>query len=258
MKSTTFYRLFLFIAPVIFSVFSLIASAQTQHVFKKGDRVLVSPLSLKDDKYWRPGTVTDVNIYAGKYAYTVACDPETQNGSASSFVVHEEWIKPLPAANENANTNNHAQTQTVNSTTAQTTTTQKPNTTVACPPSDPNTKGKTALEQSLRGAVRTDFEREPQPGEDGRVTVTFQNFSIGQPHAYRDYEDPSEAKGTTIYPVNATFTTCTDYNTRIVTLKRERAFSCYKNTAGEWVCDVTAAANTNVKDETKSIEKPKQ
>ena len=114
------------------------------------------------------------------------------------------------------------------------------------------------MENSFRGAIRKGFEREPRPGEDGKVTVTIQSLSVGQAHAYRVYEDPNEARGKSIYPVRATFTTCTDYNRRIVLVKRERAFSCYKNTAGEWVCDIHAAANTNVKDETKSIAKSEQ
>ena len=42
-----------------------------------------------------------------------------------------------------------------------------------------------------------------------------------------------------------------------VLVKRERAFSCYQNTAGEWVCDIFAAANTNAKDKSESIDKPR-
>ncbi len=129
---------------------------------------------------------------------------------------------------------------------------------VKCPASDPDSKGKTALEKSFRGAIRTSFEREPKPGEDGRVTVTIQGLSIGQAHPYRVRIDPSEAIGKTIYPIRATFTACTDYNRRIVLDTRERAFACYKNTMGEWVCDIFAAANTNVKDQSKSIDKPKR
>jgi len=256
MKKSNSCPLFPLFFTVAFTAFTFIAQAQVQkHVFKTGDRVLVSPLSLKDDKYWRAGTVTEVHNYSGKYAYSVTCDPETKGGSSSSFLVNEDWVKPLPAKDENVNRDENTQKQTGDQNTTQTNTVQKQHTTVACPSSDPDTNGKTALEQSLRGAIRTGFEREPQAGMDGKVTVTFQNFNIGQSHGYRVYEDPNEAKGKTIYPVRATFTTCTDYNRRIVVLKRERAFSCYQNTAGEWVCDVTAAANTNVKDEEKSIDK---
>lgn len=262
MKPKHYYLLLPFLFFVtFFSALTVNSSAQTQkQTFKKGDRVWVSPLSLKDEKYWRAATVTEVHNYGGRYAYSVICDPQTKGSSPESFLVNEDWVKPLKAENETANANTDVQPQTnnQNKTQTNTTTAQQQNTTVACFASDPDSKGKTALEQSFRGAIRTDFEREPQPGEDGKVTVSFQNFAIGQSHPYRVYEDPNDAQGKTIYPVRTTFTTCTDYNRRIVILKRERAFSCYKNTAGEWSCEVIAAANTNVKDESRSIDKPQQ
>lgn len=37
----------------------------------------------------------------------------------------------------------------------------------------------------------------------------------------------------------------------------ERAFGCYEGTPGKWDCDVVAATKTNIKDESKSIDKPK-
>lgn len=129
---------------------------------------------------------------------------------------------------------------------------------VACPASDPDSNGKNALEKSFRGAIRESFEREAEPGLDGAVTVSFQSFNVGAAHKYRVYVDPDDAVGKMIYKVRATFTTCTDYNRRIEKLKREREFSCYKNTAGKNACTIIAAANTNVKDKTESIDKPFQ
>jgi hypothetical protein len=252
--------LFLYFASA-FSALTLLTYAQDKtqrQVFKKGDRVLASPSSLKDEKYWRPCTVIEVHNFVPKRAYSITCDPQSKGGSSASFTVNEDWVKPLTAQHDDAAgnnpqppANNQAQKQTDKSA-------QNQNGAVACPASDPDSNGATALEKSFRGAIRKGFEREPEAGADGKVTVTFQNLSVGQSHPYRVYEDPNEAKGKTIYPVRATFTTCTDYNRRIVLVKRERAFSCYKNTAGEWVCDIFAAANTNVKDQSKSIDKPRQ
>lgn len=128
---------------------------------------------------------------------------------------------------------------------------------VACPASDPDSNGKTALEKSFRGAIRESWEREAEKGLDGAVTITFQAFNVGAARRYRVYEDPTNAAGKTIYPARATFTTCTDYNRRIETVKREREFSCYKNTSGNYSCTIIAAANTNVKDKTESIDKPR-
>lgn len=128
--------------------------------------------------------------------------------------------------------------------------------TVACPSSDPDSNGKTALEKSFRGAIRETWEKEAEPGLDGAVTITFQSLRVGAAHKYRIYVDPDDAIGKMIYPVRATFTTCTDYNRRIENVKREREFSCYKNTAGKQTCTIIAAPNTNVKDKTESIDKP--
>lgn len=130
------------------------------------------------------------------------------------------------------------------------------NNTVACSASDADSKGKTALEKLFRGAIRENWEVEPQEGLDGRVTITFQAFTIGTARKYKPYIDPNEASGKTIYPVRTTFTTCTDYNRRIETVKREREYLCFKNTAGNYSCTIIAVANTNVKDKTESIDKP--
>jgi len=127
---------------------------------------------------------------------------------------------------------------------------------VACPVSDPDSNGKTALEKSFRGAIRETWEREAEPGLDGAVTISFQFFNVGAAHKYRVYVDPNDSVGKMIYAVRATFTTCTDYNRRIEKVSRTREFSCYKNTAGKNVCTIIAAPNTNVKDKTESIDKP--
>lgn len=229
----------------------LLASFQTvlaQNVFKVGDRVMVSPSSLKDEKYWRPGTITEVHNFTPKKAYSVSCDPQSTTDHPSTFMVNEDWVRPLKAKNAEVKTDNNPKI------------TQPPaanqNNKIACPSSDPDSKGATEFERLIRGAIRVGFERTPQLNEDGKVTVSFQNINIGQSHMWRQLEDPMDARGKTIYEVRSTFTTCTDYFRRIEFTKRERAFACYKNNAGEWVCEVVAAANTNVKDQTKSVDKP--
>jgi hypothetical protein len=261
MKLTNHRALPMFVCfAIALSALTLATSAQDgarRQVFKKGDRVLASPSSLRDEKYWRPCTVTEVHDFVPKRAYSITCDPQSKGGSPSSFTVNEDWVKPLKAQDDPA-AGGHTQTPADPQPKQAEAPAQDTNGDVACPAPDADAKGKTALESSFRAAIRKGFGREPEPGADGRVTVTIQSLSVGQSHPYRVYEDPNESRGKTIYPVRATFTTCTDYNRRIVLVKRERAFACYKNTAGEWVCDIFAAANTNVKDETKSIDKPRQ
>lgn len=239
---------------------SAISGAEGQtadKVFKVGDSVLASPSSLKDEKYWRHCKVTEVHNFVPNRAYSIVCEPQTKGGSTSSFLVNEDWVKPDNEVQTDAAAKDNVQTPDDKQDRNQAETpVPDQNEAVACPTSDAHLKGKTALENSFKGAIVKDFEKEPEPGADGRVTVTVQALNVGASHPYRVYEDPNEARGKTVYPVRAKFTTCTDYNRRIVLVKRERAFSCYKNAAGEWVCDIFAAANTNVKDETKSIDKP--
>jgi hypothetical protein len=236
---------------VVFAAFVISVHAQ-QRVFKVGDRVSASPSSLRDERYWRPCTVTEVHNFTPKRSYSLTCDGQN-GGSPSSFLVNEDWVRPLAAQAVDAgkgtlqNAGGMPRQNNVRP--------QDGNGPVACFASDPDTNGRTVMEVSFRGAVRKNFEREPRPGEDGRVTVSIQSLTVGASHAYRLYEDPDDARGKTIYPVRATFTTCTDYFRRIETVKRERAFACYKNAAGEWVCDIRAAVNTNMKDETKSMDK---
>lgn len=220
-----------------------------------GDRVLASPSSLQDPKYWRPCTVTEVHDFVPKKAYGLACDAQP-GSSAGSFLVNEDWVKPLgnaavapaPTAAP-AQANNPAQPPPANAAPA-------PTGPVACPPSDADNTGATAMEQAFRRAIRAGFEHDAAPGADGRVTVQIHSVAADEPHAYRVGIDPSESKGKTIYPVRAQFATCTDYNRRIVKVQRERAFSCYETTTGTWACDVFAAANTNVRDISTSIDKP--
>jgi hypothetical protein len=113
------------------------------------------------------------------------------------------------------------------------------------------------MEGAFRASVVHGFEHEPRPGEDGRITVRIDSFALGGSHPYRLLDDPSDAAGKTVYSARSTFTTCTDYNRRIVYTKRVRQFACFKSTGGQWDCEVVAAVNTNINDETKSVDKPR-
>ncbi|MBV9242865.1 MAG: hypothetical protein JO314_12750 [Acidobacteria bacterium] len=117
--------------------------------------------------------------------------------------------------------------------------------------------GGGAMENAFRASIVHGFEHEPRPNEDGRITVEIESFVNGGSHPYRLLVDPRDAAGKTVYSVRATFTTCTDYFRRVVYTKRTREFACFKNTAGQWGCEVVAAVNTNINDETKSVDKPR-
>jgi hypothetical protein len=231
--------------------------------FKVGDRVSASPLSLKDERYWRKCTVTEVHNFAKK-AYSLTCEPETRGGSSSSFLVNEDWVRPLAAGADDADRG----------------TTPAPRNnggggmgsifrhgggggnggnaggTVQCFASDAGA-GAGGMESTFRASVVHGFEHEPHPGEDGRITVRIESFTLGGSHAFRVLQDPPDAAGKTIYVARANFTTCTDYNRRIVYTKRTRQFACFKKTGGQWDCEVVAAVNTNINDETNSLDKPR-
>lgn len=158
---------------------------------------------------------------------------------------------------QNAGPQTKPEEQTPNEERKRPPTAPKTNGKVACPASDPDSKGKSELERAFRGAIRQGWEKEPEPGLDGRVTIIFQEFRVGAPHKHRVYADPNEAVGKTIYPVRATFTTCTDYNRRIEITKREREHACFQKTGGKWACTIIAAPDTNVKDKTERFDKPR-
>jgi len=126
---------------------------------------------------------------------------------------------------------------------------------VACPPSDANADGKAGLTSDFRRAIRSNFEREPEPGLDGRITLTFQSFILGGTRRFVPLRDPLDSQGKSIYKVRAKFKTCTDYNRRIEIDTFEREFGCYKNSAGKYACQVFAAPNTNIFDKKESIDK---
>jgi hypothetical protein len=239
------------------------ASAQDKPKFKVGDRIECD--NSGSGKYWDKGTVVpfwEHDMYNGNtpesgYFYRVKLDGSS--GSPGSTLCIAEQMRPLAKTNDGKNGADNKNADPKDNNQAETNPpAQDKNGTVACPSSAPDPNGKGGLQTSFIGAIRRDFEKAADPGQDGQVTVTVQKISTGQAHPYRAYIDPDEAQGKTIYPIRATFTACTDYNSSIHLIKRERSFACYKNTAGEWVCDISAVAGDGLKDETKSIDKPRQ
>jgi hypothetical protein len=130
---------------------------------------------------------------------------------------------------------------------------------VACSASSADSDGKTANEKTFRGVIRRLWEKEAQKGADGAVTVTFQKVVVGAPRAWRanlsdaySQADPKKP----IYPVRATFATCTDYNKAISKRKMERIYDCFVHKTGGWQCTQTGASGAlATKDEKEYIQK---
>lgn len=129
---------------------------------------------------------------------------------------------------------------------------------VACFASDSDSGVKNANEKSFRGVLRNFWEKKPE--ESGpTVTLTFQKMTIGAPRRWRaTFDDAySQADPTKpIYPVRATFTTCTDYTDAITKRKMERIYDCYAHKTGGWQCSQTGASGPlAMKDEKEYIPK---
>lgn len=73
------------------------ADAAPQKVFKAGDKVMASPTSMVDEKYWRPCVITNVRDFGTFRGYDLECEPETRGGLPSSFFVTDQWVKTAPS-----------------------------------------------------------------------------------------------------------------------------------------------------------------
>lgn len=131
-----------------------------------------------------------------------------------------------------------------------------------CSASSDDSEGKTANEKSFRGVIRRLWEKEAAEGSDGAVTVTFQKMIVGAPRRWRPTFDDAYAQADPrkpIYPVRATFTTCTDYKTAVSKRKMERIYDCYVHKTGGWQCTQTGASGPlAMKDEKEYIQKKRQ
>jgi hypothetical protein len=132
---------------------------------------------------------------------------------------------------------------------------------VACFASDSESDVKNANEKNFRGVLRRFWEKEPE-ASGPTVTLTFQKMTIGAPRRWRATFDDAYSQADPkkpIYPVRATFTTCTDYTDAITKRKMERIYDCYVHKTGGWQCSQTGASGPlAMKDEKEYIPKKRQ
>ena len=121
----------------------------------------------------------------------------------------------------------------------------RPGGVVACAASSADSEGTTANEKTFRGVIRRLWEKEAKPGSDGAVTIAFQMVTVGAPRAFQptasdaySQADPSKP----IYPVSATFSTCTDFKAAISRRQMERIYNCFVHKTGGWQCTQTGAS----------------
>jgi hypothetical protein len=175
-------------------------------------------------------------------------------------------IKGRPAVNNQPNGNEQSENQTPVSTPDNNRNNTLPNkennSSVACSASDPDANGRTANEKTFRGVIRRLWEKEAREGMDGTVSITFQKMVVGAPRAWRAnlsdaYSQANPKKP--IYPVRATFATCTDYKSAVSKRKMERIYDCFVHKTGGWQCTQTGASGAlALKDEEQYIQKKRQ
>ncbi len=130
---------------------------------------------------------------------------------------------------------------------------------VTCAQSSPDDDGKTPGEKAYRGVIRRLWEKEAAAGSDGAVTIVFDSLVVGAPRAWRPtatdaYSQANPKKP--IYPVRASFTTCTDYRTAISKRKMERIYDCFTHKTGGFQCTQTGASGPlALKDKKEYIQK---
>ncbi|HKO41940.1 MAG TPA: hypothetical protein VJU84_01515 [Pyrinomonadaceae bacterium] len=132
---------------------------------------------------------------------------------------------------------------------------------VACFASSDDSDGKTANEKTFRGVIRRLWEKEARAGSDGTVTLSFQKVVVGAPRAWRanlsdaySQADPRKP----IYPVRASFATCTDYRAAVSKRRMKRIYDCFVHKTGGWQCTQTGASGAlALKDEEEYIQKRK-
>lgn len=163
--------------------------------------------------------------------------------------------------NEGEQTENEAPDSETDKNPDKTTPQDKTNGAVACFASDSEADVKNVNEKSFRGVIRDFWEKKPK--ESGpTVILTFQKMTIGAPRHWRATFDDAYSQADPkkpIYPVRATFTTCTDYTDAITKRKTERIYDCYIHKTGGWQCSQTGASGPlAMKDEKEYIPKKRR
>lgn len=115
----------------------------------------------------------------------------------------------------------------------------------------------TGLDSRVRAVLIRGFAHEPNPGEDGRITVHINALRLGTSRRASpvDAVQFQTVAGRPIYDVRVSFDTCTDYNRRNVFLRRERNFVCFTKASGVFDCSMTANSPGLAEDQKREVPK---
>jgi len=224
--------------------------APEQTIYKVGDRVEVDPQAYAMTykfKTWHKATVTKVGpVGGGVHGYYIRIDAEGDSGPTDKYVMTgSNMIRPLPEVEKNEARKGVAD----NAKRGEQEKDQQPAAN-ACPASDVAT-GKTQSD-IFKALILERYEHKSKSEQDPTVTVSFQTLKLGATHAWRrgiggeSPDGPGGRVGTTVYPVKAIYTVCTDvpgyqpsgFRGWIKTRQDNNNFYCFKNQFGEWQCNL--------------------
>ncbi|MBS2037499.1 hypothetical protein JST97_21095 [bacterium] len=86
----------------------------------------------------------------------------------------------------------------------------------------------------IQAVMRAQWEHEAYPGQDGAVTASFQNISIGAPRGWNGNDQGQGDYGTTVWPATVNWTWTTHYRGRNEVQVKKWVVSVFKNRAGRW------------------------
>jgi hypothetical protein len=226
------------------------ADAPEKTDYKVGDRVEVDPQASAMTykfKTWHKATVTKIGpIGGGVHGYYIRIDAEGDSGPTDNYVMTgSNMIRPVQEV-EKKEAKKGADEQETKAEPEK----EEKNAANSCPQSD-EVKGKTQSD-IFKSLILAQYVHKSKSEQDPTSTVTFQTFKIGATHPWRaglggySSDGPGGTARTTVYPVKAVFTVCTDvpgykptgFRGWIKTRQDDNNFSCFKNEFGEWQCNM--------------------
>jgi len=205
-----------------------------QPVFKVGDRVLASPMAMKDAQYWYPCTITSG---LKSNAYGVKCDPRHAGEMPNEYNVMPEWVKAAGTGDALAAKPNY-QTQKKNESADGTVLPGRPF--LDCDIAQKKARNGDAIPAALaRKLIQCLWEKHARLGYDGAETVDVDSMEAGKPHKWvyqRDLGQGIADINTLVWPFDVKWTWKTFYRSRTHVTVQENIFNCYVNSFAKWSC----------------------
>jgi hypothetical protein len=259
LRSILTFSLFLIAFFALASAAFAQTDAQEQTIYKVGDRVEVDPqgMDLGPNKSWRKATVTKIGpVGGGVHGFYVTVDADGDSGPQDFYVrTGANMIRPLQAAEKTEAARGGGDQE------KKAEPGKEPRAAAAntCPPAD-EVKGKNQSD-IFKGLIAEQYEHKSKSEQDPTTTVTFETLKIGAPHSWRpgvggySPDGAGGRAGTTVYPVKAVFTVCTDvppykpsgFRGWIKSHQDSTTFYCFKNQFGESQCNLDASQKTEEK-----------